>query len=113
MDKRPVEAGRVRLRKVVRTEREEVPVELRHEEVEIERVPVNEAAAPDEPAFQEREIDVPVMREEPVVGKETRVTDEVRVNKDVETETRRVGDEVRREDVKVDREESRGRKQRG
>jgi stress response protein YsnF len=53
------------------------------------------------------------MREEPVVGKETRVTDEVRVNKDVETETRRVGDEVRREDVKVDREESRGRKQRG
>ena len=81
MDKRPVEAGRVRLRKVVRTEREEVPV--------------------------------PVMREEPVVGKETRVTDEVRVNKDVETETRRVGDEVRREDVKVDREESRGRKQRG
>lgn len=39
--KRPVEAGSVRLRKVVRTEHEEVPVELRREDVSIERVPAS------------------------------------------------------------------------
>ena len=100
--KREVEAGRVRLRKVVRTERVEQPVELRHEELDIQRVPVTDGeVAPG--AFQEGEIEVPVMREEPVVGKEARVTGEVRLDKDVKTETREVGGEVRREDVEVDR----------
>jgi uncharacterized protein (TIGR02271 family) len=100
--KREVEAGSVRLRKVVRTEQEEVPVELRREEVDIERVPATGADVPSD-AFQEREIDVPVTREEPVVGKEARVTGEVRVGKDVETEQRTVGGQVRREDVEIDK----------
>lgn len=100
--KRPVEAGRVRLRKVVRTEHQEVPVDLRREEVEIERIPASEAGAPAD-AFQEAEIDVPVMREEPVVAKEAVVTGGVQVNKQASTETRTVGGEVRKEDVEVDR----------
>lgn len=100
--KRPVEAGRVRLRKVVRTEQQEVPVELQREEVDIERVPAS-GQAPADSAFQEENIEVPVTREEPVVGKEARVAGEVRVGKTAETETRTVGGEVRREDVEVDR----------
>ncbi len=99
--KRQVEAGRARIRKVVRSERQEVPVELRQEDVHIERTAATGGPAPD--AFQEREIEVPITREEPVVGKEARVTGEVRVGKDVETETRTVGGEVRREEVEVDR----------
>jgi len=100
--KREVEAGRVRLRKVVNTEHEEVPVDLARETVSVERVDANATDVPTN-AFQEQEIEVPVMREEPVVNKEARVTGGVRLNKDVQTETQTVGGEVRSEDVVVDR----------
>lgn len=98
---REVESGRVRLRKVVRTEHQEVPVELRREEVTIERVSADNADVPDD-AFSDQEIEVPVMREEAVVGKEARVTGEVRLNKQVNTETQNVGGDVRREDVETE-----------
>ena len=100
--KRQVEAGRARLRKVVHTEHVSEPVELRHEELDIERVPVADGeVAPG--AFQEGEIEIPIMREEPVAAKEARVTGEVRLGKDVKTETRTVEGDVRREDVDIDR----------
>ncbi len=99
--KRQVESGRVRLRKVVRTEHQEVPVELRREEVTIERVSASGAAVPGD-AFREEEIDVPVMREEAVVDKQAHVTGEVQLNKTTETETQTVGGDVRSEDVEVD-----------
>jgi uncharacterized protein (TIGR02271 family) len=100
--KREVEAGQARIRKVVRTEPVEEQVELRQEEIDIERVPVSEGTVPDD-AFQEQAIDVPVMREEPVVQKQAQVTGQVNVNKEVETETRTVGDQVRKEEVEIDR----------
>ena len=103
VEKRPVEAGRARLRKVVRTERVSQPVELRREQVTVERVPASGEQVPQD-AFQEQEIEVPLTREEPVVEKEAHVTGQVRVDKTVETEQRTVGGEVRREDVAVDRE---------
>jgi uncharacterized protein (TIGR02271 family) len=102
--KRQVEAGHVRLRKVVRSEQVEQPVELRHEEVQIERVDAGSGfggTVPDN-AFEEQEIDVPVMREEPVVEKQTQVTGQVQLTKDIETDTQNVGGTVRREDVEVD-----------
>lgn len=102
--KRQVDAGTVRLRKVVRTEHQEVPVELRREDVEIERIPASEATAVPDTAFQERDIEVPVSQEEAVVGKEARVTGQVRVQKNVDTETQTVGGDVRREEVDIDRE---------
>jgi len=98
--KRQVESGRVRLRKVVHTERQEVPVELRRENVQVERTAATGTDVPDT-AFQEQEIDVPLTREEPVVDKQARVTGEVQLNKTTETETRTVGGEVRSEDVDV------------
>ena len=69
-------------------------------------------------AFQEEEIEVPVMREEAVVAKEAHVTGQVNLNKNVETETETVGGDVRQEDVVVDGEDqefvtSRGRGIRG
>jgi len=99
--KREVESGRVRLRKVVRTEHQEVPVDLRREEVSVERVSADNAEVPGD-AFNEQEIEVPVNREEAVVGKESRVTGQVRLNKDVTTETQNVGGDVRREDVETE-----------
>jgi uncharacterized protein (TIGR02271 family) len=102
------EAGRAHLRKIVRTEQVSAPVELRREEVHVERVPVSGAAVsgelPDD-AFQEKDIEVTVMQEEPVVSKQARVTGEVHVGKTPATETRTVEGEVRKEDVVVDRDD--------
>jgi uncharacterized protein (TIGR02271 family) len=100
--KKQVQTGQVRLRKVVKTEQTEVPVELRREEVQVERVPASGQDVPDT-AFTEQEINVPVMEERPVVAKEAHVTGAVEVNKDVDTETQTVGGQVRKEDVEVDR----------
>ena len=102
VDTRPVEAGRARLRKVVRTERVSQPVELRREQVTVERVPANGQEVPAN-AFQEQAIEVPLTREEPVVEKEAHVAEQVRVRKSARTERRAVEGDVRREDVEVDR----------
>src|SRR4051794_18346479 len=78
--KREIEAGTVRLRKTVHTERQDVPVELRREEVEVECVGVPEGLVAE--AFQEREIEVPLMREALTVSKTTRATEEIRLGTD-------------------------------
>jgi uncharacterized protein (TIGR02271 family) len=99
--KRQVQAGEVQLHKTVHTEHQDVPVELAQENVEIERVdlPDGEVSAD---AFQEREIDVPLTREEAVVSKSTHATEEVRLHKDVEIEKQTVGGTVRRSEVEID-----------
>lgn len=103
--KREVEAGSVRLRKVVRTETVNQPVELRREEVVVERVPADQVRAGSTgTAFQEgEEIVVPVRREEAVVGKDTVTAGAVRVRKDANVEQQNVSETIRKEDVEVDR----------
>ncbi len=102
--KREVVAGGVRLRKVVRTETVNQPVELRREELIVERVPANESTGRGEADFQQREIYVPLRREEAVVQKEARVREEVRVRKDARTDRQTVSEQVRKEDVEIERE---------
>ena len=100
--KRTVDAGSVRLRKVIRTEIVNQPVEIRHEDVVVERVSADQvhggAATSD---FQDKTIDVPLTREEVVVSKEARVTGAVRLHKTAEAETQNVSETVRKEDVEV------------
>ena len=103
--KRQEEEGRVRLHKEVVQEQESIPVTLRHEEVTVERVPVqgqavDPTAARD--AFRGQDIEVPVMGEEAVVGKQVRETEEVRLHKDVTQEQQQVTDTVRKERVVVE-----------
>ena len=106
--KHEVEDQGVRLRKVVRTEHVEEPVELRREEIQIDRVPAAGRSDVPPDAFQEREVDMRATREEPVVEKEARVTGEVRAYKTEETERRNVQGEVRREEVETDADRTRG-----
>ena len=101
--KREVEAGRVRLRKVVRTEQVNVPVELRREDVVIERVPAEQVRAGQTGEFAEQEVEVPIRREEAVVQKERVVTGAVRARKTEDVEQQTVSDSVRKTDVEVDR----------
>jgi len=94
----------VHLYKDVVQEQQTVSVNLRHEEVTVERVPVTgQASQADLPnAFQDQDIEVPVMGEEAVVGKQVREVEEVRLHKQASEEQQQVSDTVRRERVVVD-----------
>lgn len=98
--KRDVEYGGVRLRKVVRSEVVNQPVELKREEIVIERVPATGAKPGGD--FSEEEIYVPLRREEAVVGKETEVTEEVRIGKKEQREKQTISETVRKEDVEIE-----------
>ncbi len=100
--KRTVDAGQVRLRKIVRTEVVNQPVEIRHEDVVIERVSADQVhAGTDTSDFTEQTIDVPLTREEVVVSKDAHVTGAVRLHKTEGVEQQQVSETVRKEDVEV------------
>lgn len=99
--KREVESGGIRLRKIVRTETVNQPVELQREEIVIERVPGNQGTAKNE-GFGEEDIYIPLRREEAVVQKDARVAEEVHVGKKREIERQQVTEQVRREELEVD-----------
>jgi len=72
VEKRQGEMGSVDIRKEVETEQVNIPVELRHEEVTVDRVDVKDrpvAAADLANAFEEGTIRVPVRGEEAIVQK--------------------------------------------
>ena len=95
------EAGRLNVRKRVRTDREQVRVPTRREEVNVERVPVNDReAAPGE--IGEDEVSMPVVEDEVVVGKQAVVKEDIRVRKDVVNEEQVVEEDVRKEEVDID-----------
>jgi len=102
--KRQEQVGDVHVHKDVVQEQESVPVTLSHEEVTVERVAITgQASQADLPnAFQDQDIEVPVMGEEAVVGKQVREVEEVRLHKQASEKQQQVSDTVRRERVVVD-----------
>jgi uncharacterized protein (TIGR02271 family) len=107
VETREREAGEIRVRKRVRTERERLSVPKKRVEVTVERVPVEGAVpAGDEaataPQIGEEEIVVPVVEEEIVVEKRPVVKEEIRIRKQVVEEVEVVEEDVRREEVEID-----------
>jgi len=101
--KREVEYGGIRLRKIVRTETVNQPVELKREEIVVERTPVNREAGGDA-NFDEKEVYIPLRREEPVVEKRAVTKEEVHVGKRTDVDRREVSETFRREDVEIEKE---------
>ena len=101
--KRVVEQGRVRVRVYTVEHPAQEGVNLREEQVAVERRPADRPASgmPGE-AFQDRTIDVTTHREEPVIAKEARVKEEVVVRNQADQRTETVHDTVRRTEVEVD-----------
>jgi uncharacterized protein (TIGR02271 family) len=95
------EAGTLNVRKRVRTDREQVNVPTRHEEVSVERVPVNDRVA-SEAEIGDEEVSMPVVEEEVVTEKRPVVKEEIRVRKDVVEDEEVVEEDVRKEEVDVD-----------
>jgi uncharacterized protein (TIGR02271 family) len=101
------EAGGLNVRKRVRTDREQIRVPKRREEVHVERVPVEEGREASEAEIGEDEVSVPVTEEEVVTEKQPVAKEEIRVRKDAVEEEEVVEEDVRREEVDVDDESTR------
>jgi len=102
-EKRPVEAGEVRVRKEVHTENKSIEVPVQREEVVIERTPVHGRAASGAVIGEGEEIRIPVREEEVDVTKRAVVKEEVKVGKHVVQDTERVSGQVRKEEVHVEK----------
>jgi stress response protein YsnF len=101
--KRVVETGGARIRSRIIERPVEESVRLRVEHVRVERNPVNRPATEADLAnFREGEIELREQAEVPVVGKEARVVEEVRLGKDVEERQETIHETVRRTDVEVE-----------
>jgi uncharacterized protein (TIGR02271 family) len=98
--KREVETGGIRLRsRIVETPVQET-VNLRQENVNVERTPVDRTAGNAE--FREQHIEVLEHAEVPVVQKEARVVEEISLSKDVDEREETIRETVRQTEVDVD-----------
>ena len=116
---RQVDAGAVRLRKQVTTETVSKPVEVRRETLTVDRVPMAEGAAnaqaSQQPApgaagqgnittpFQEGEVVIQLKREEPVVERQMVPAGRIVAQKGTEANQIQVQQQVRRENITVDK----------
>jgi uncharacterized protein (TIGR02271 family) len=99
------ERGRVRLRKYVTTEEQQVTVPVQREEVRVEREPITDANLDDAtsgPDISEAEHEVTLHEETPVVEKRAVPRERVRLDTETVTDQRQVTEEVRKEQIEVD-----------
>ena len=102
VSKREVDRGGVRVRSYVTEKPVHEQVRLRQENVNIERRPVDRASGDGEDPFQERTIEMTETSEESVVGKTTRVVEEIVVRKTADERVEDINETVRRTDVDVE-----------
>jgi uncharacterized protein (TIGR02271 family) len=105
------ERGRVRLRKYVTTEHVEQTVPVQRERVRVEREPITDAnlnAATSGPDISEADHEVVLREEEPVVEKRVVPRERVRLDKETVTDEERVAEELRKEQIDLDDEDTTG-----
>lgn len=95
-------AGEVRIDKNVVEEERTLDVPVTREEVQIRSVATDGSTAVGDDAFSGDTIRVPVTEERVDVSKEARVVEEIEISKRPVTETQRVSETVRREQVDID-----------
>jgi uncharacterized protein (TIGR02271 family) len=103
------ERGRARLRKYVVTEQQQVTVPVQREEVRVEREPITDAnldAATSGPDISEAEHEVTLREEEVVVDKRAVPKERVRLDTETVTDERQVSEEVRKEQIEVEGDQS-------
>jgi uncharacterized protein (TIGR02271 family) len=102
--KQPVQTGEVRVHKEVHTEHRTLDVPVQREEVVLERHPVSGHQTAGSAIRAGEEIRIPVREEQVHVEKTPVVKEEVTVGKRKVQDTQTVSGEVRKEQVKVERE---------
>jgi len=116
--KQEVDAGTVRLKKVVRTETVNQPLELRRETLTIDRQPgagAQAAQSTAQPAtqdqgkaFQEQEFTIQLHREEPMIQTQVVESGRIVAQKQSQSEQTTVQRQVRKEDVSIDKGNAQG-----
>jgi len=103
-EKRMRDLGEVRVHKRVVVEKKQITVPVMHEEVYVERVPVDAKAAPlaTDGSFVEKTITIPLHEEEVQIFKRPVVREEVRVTRKALQEEKTATTEVRREEIDID-----------
>jgi len=99
VDKQRQETGKVRLRKYVVTEQQNIQVPVEKEVARVVREPATGAGGGD---IGDAETEITLSEERAVVTKETVPKEKVRLEKDVEQSTKTVSGEVRKERVDVE-----------
>ena len=100
VSKREVGAGVIRLHKVVHTEHVQEGIDLRHEEIVVERIPAKDLTVGSK-AFQDEEFYIPLRQEEAVIEKQARVREQFHAHKADKMEHRTIADDIRKEDIEV------------
>ncbi len=101
---RQVDDGTVRLRKVVKTETVNEPIQLRRETVVIDRQPAATGQiAQNEQAFQEKEAVIQLHHDEPVIQTEIVPDGQIVAQTKSETQQQNVQRQVRREEIRVEK----------
>ncbi|NRZ96332.1 YsnF/AvaK domain-containing protein [Clostridium tetanomorphum] len=100
INKNKVQKGEVELSKEIVEEQKTVDVPVTHEEVVIERRSIDNEAS-DTPISDEETIRIPVSEEQVNVDKHTVVTGEVSAHKREVQETRRVDENLKREEARI------------
>jgi len=101
-NKQSVQAGEVQLNKVVHEKEQQIPVNLRHEEVVVHREAVDRPLGEGEIGdMQEDVIRVPVYEEQAELQKQARVRDEVTLDKEVREHQQTLSGTARHEHLEV------------
>jgi len=102
--KREVETNEVKIRSRIFEKPVEEHLRLRSEYVNVERTPVNRVATPsDLENFKEGVIEMKETEEVPLIKKEAKVVEEVKIKKDSETKEKTIRGSVRRQDVDIEK----------
>lgn len=108
--KREVERGGMRVRSYVTEQPVHEQISLREEHVNVERNRVDKPISGDDAdAFRERSIEMTETKEEAVVGKNTRIVEEIGLKKTSDQREEQIDDTVRHTEVDVERIDGEGR----
>ena len=97
-----ISRGEVRIRKEIVSEQQTVQVPVTHEELVIERVPVNAGTAAEGLIGESSEMRIPLTEERASIDKQTLVREEVAVGKQNIEGVQQLDDSVRHEELRVE-----------
>jgi uncharacterized protein (TIGR02271 family) len=102
IDKRVVELGYVQVQKRVEERIDEREVELRHQQVDVERVPIDQVIPEMITPYMDGDVYVvPVIEEEVIVTRQLRLKEELRIRRTAATHRETIRTPYRREEVSI------------
>ncbi|KAA6454574.1 YsnF/AvaK domain-containing protein [Bacillus atrophaeus] len=104
INKEDVQTGEVEIGKDVKTEQRDMDIPVKHDEIYVERRPVNDNTGEASPVNDSETIRVPIVEEQVEVTKKPVVTDEVVIGKRTVEENEHVSETVKKEEPRLNKE---------